>query len=109
MGSAFIEAVYITHKGKRYDLDLPRFLNKHVPESRQIKKMKHSNITIGNLIPAGVHVNILEIDHSQTSADQILVLLEKLKKEKLSLTIIYQSVYKERWKLVSGNHAPEKL
>lgn len=90
-------------------MDLPLFLQKHTPESRQIKKVKHSNISAGNLIPAGKQINILEIDNSQTDASKMLLLLDKLKKEKLKLTIIYQSVYKERWSLESDHNIPQKL
>lgn len=109
IGPAFIEKIYVTYKGKEYDLDLPLFLQKHTPESRQIKKVKHSNISAGNLIPAGKQINILEIDNSQTDASKMLLLLDKLKKEKLKLTIIYQSVYKERWRLESDHNIPQKL
>ena len=109
IGPAFVDEVYINYKGKKYSMDLPVFLRKHIPAYKDIYKVSHSNVTPGNLIPAGVRVDIFAAHNSLLDANKLVILLKKLYKEGLEVVIVYKSVYEERWKLSSNGEAPKKL
>lgn len=109
IGPAFVEDVYINYRGKKYRMDLPVFLHKHIPEREKLNKISHSNISPGNMIPAGVQIDIFAVQNSQPNANKLITLLKKLRKEGLEMVIIYKSVYEERWKLSSQGRMPEKL
>lgn len=109
IGPAFVESVKVMYKGKDYQMDLPNFLFKHVPEADSIDNLFHSNIYPGMLIPAGNKFNILEIDNSQEDSNKLLKLFGKLMKEDFDFEIIYRSIYKERWKLTGMSSMPEQL
>ncbi|HAS42879.1 MAG TPA: hypothetical protein DCS93_20535 [Microscillaceae bacterium] len=110
IGPAFIESVEIVYKGKKYPYDLPVFMSKSMPDSiKKIKRMSHSNIYEGQMIPAGTTIPLLAIHNSREDADKLVILLRSLKKEGLQLHIIYRSVYEERWRLSFDSTIPEKL
>lgn len=110
IGPAFIESVEITYKGKKYPYDLPVFFKEVVPkQTQQIKKLSHSNIFKGQMIPAGTKIALLEIKNSPEDGDKLYKLLQKLSKEKIQLKIIYRSVYEERWQLSFRDAIPKKL
>lgn len=110
IGPAFIESVEISYKGKTYPYDLPVFFRDVIPKQvEQIKKFTHSNIFKGQMIPAGTKLSLLEIRNSPEDGIKLYKLLQKLKKEKMQLKIVYRSVYEERWQLILGDAIPQKL
>ncbi|OJJ20095.1 hypothetical protein BKI52_16620 [marine bacterium AO1-C] len=110
IGPAFIESVEIEYKGKKYPYDLPVFLRENMLDSlKKIKRMSHSNIYKGQMVPAGTTLPLLAIHNSQKDADQLVRLLQRLKKDGMKLSIIYRSVYEERWRLSFNSTIPEKL
>lgn len=107
IGPAFVESVCVIHKGKRYEMDIPNFLNKHIPQSDSIDNLFHSNIYPGMLIPAGTEIGVLQIDNSQEDADKLYKLFKELSNDGFDFELIYKSIYNERW-MLNGN-TPEKL
>lgn len=109
IGPAFIEKISVRYKNKEYEVDLPTFLAKHIPEFKEVKHKSYSNIFPGQMIPAGVTVSVFSIKNSVEDGKRLVKLLDKLDKEGMTVSIIYKSVYDEHWKLVSGSYTPEKL
>ena len=110
IGPAFIESITVTYKGKKHEMDLISFLYEEFPQDLDsIPALSHSNIYKGMLIPAGHKIEHLSIQDSQKSADNLLVLLDKLDKETFDFEIVYSSIYKEKWKLKIGETSPTKL
>ena len=109
IGPAFVESTKVRYKGKEYDMDVPNFLYKHVPEMDSIHQLYHSNIYSGMLIPAGKTLNILEIDNSIKDSNKLLKLFSRLLKEGFDFELVYKSIYNERWKLTGAGSTPEKI
>lgn len=100
IGPAFIESVEVEYQNKTYPCDLPVFLGKHLKDSvKNIKKMSHSNIYPGRMIPAGTTLPLLAIHNSQKDANKLVLLLRRLKEQGMQFRIVYRSVYEERWRL----------
>lgn len=109
VGPAFIESITIKYKGKNYKTHIYDFLNKKIPEFKNLKNITYSSVYEGQLIPAGEKIFMLKVLKDQTSTNQLSVLLQKLNKEGMQYELIYKSIYKERWMISNELIIPKKL
>jgi hypothetical protein len=109
IGPAFVESSTIFYDGETYEMDLPGFLLAHVPEMDSVNNFYYSNIYEGRMITAGETINVIQIDNSLEDTYRLMEVIQKLSKKEFNYELIYQSIYKERWKLSGGSTVPEKL
>ena len=107
LGPAFIESTTITYNGEKYDMDIPTFLSEFV-ESMDTINFTYSNIYPGKIIKAGEKINIIEFNNDVKGANAFFQVMAGDEIE-ADFELIYQSIYKERWKLDGETIKPQKL
>ena len=75
IGPAFVESVNIVYQEKDFQMDLASFLLENVPEFDSLDNIFFSNIFVGQLIPAGLSIPVLEVDNSQSDSNKLLNLI----------------------------------
>jgi len=108
VGPAIIESIKIQYKGKTFDMDLPSFLYEQTNKLDSIK-LTYSNVSPGQLIPAGRRVEILKATGGKDNAVQLALALQSLRESDMDMEIIYSSIYEERWLLNGESSVPQKL
>ena len=107
LGPAFVESNNIIYKDKTYEMDLPDFLNKHVPDLDTVQFF-YSNIYPGRMIPPGETIKIIEFRGNQEDVSVFYQVMDTLGAQ-LDFELIYRSIYEERWSLGTESNIPTKL
>ena len=108
VGPAIIESVKIQYQGKTFDMDLPSFLYEHTNKIDSVQ-LVYSNISPGQLIPAGRKVEILKATGDDENAERFTQALQSLRETDMDMEIIYRSIYEERWILTGDSPVPQKV
>lgn len=106
IGPAIIESVEINYQDSVYQMDFPTFIYNYIPETDTLENIFHSNVYPGMLIPAEKVINIIEVIDDEATAIALAQMVGELDFE---MTIVYKSIYEERWKLSTETGTPELL
>jgi hypothetical protein len=110
IGPAFVESIKVFYRDSTYEKDFARFMVEDVPQIDSISNIYYSNIGVGQLIPAGIAINVLEIQGSLDDSNKLYALITKMViEDNLDFEIIYASIYGEQWKLTAKSPKPERI
>jgi len=109
IGPAFIESIKIKYEGKEFDMDFANFLIKEVPGFDTLENVYYSNIGSGQLIPAEKSINILQVENSIKSSNELYALIGELINKGLKFELIYSSIYEEKWILSDESETPKRI
>lgn len=107
LGPAIIDSFSIITADSVYQMDLATYLLEMIPETGEIDHLYYANLFPGQFISAGEELNLVGIDNSRESADELIRLMETT--PDLDYRLIYRSVYNERWLLTGEQLTPVKL
>jgi hypothetical protein len=110
IGPAFIQSFEIHYKGKIYPLDPSNFLGKEMinKDTTTFKNVSliYSNLMKGQLIPAGKEIKLITVENSEKVAKKVRELFGG---NQAKLTIIFSSVYEEKWITNGIGSAPQRI
>ena len=106
IGPAIIEPVEIKYADSLCQMDLPSFMYDYIDGLDTLNNILHSNYYVGMLIPAEEKIPIFQVDNDQNEAIALIRILEKTE---LELTIIYKSIYGQRWELSTDEGLPKPM
>ncbi|WP_425391861.1 hypothetical protein [Ekhidna sp.] len=113
IGPAFIEEVKILYDDSIYYMDPAVFTSEVIDPIDSIKGMGHSNIKVGRLVPAGEHINLVQVIDDSLNAQKLRSWFSGGDTTKVNIPeieITYSSVYGEKWMIQKyGTDRPVKL
>ncbi len=90
-------------------MDFANFLRKEVPGFDTLDNVYYYNIGTGQLIPAEKSINILQVENSIKSSNELYAFLGELISKGLKFELIYSSIYEEKWMLSDENEIPQRI
>lgn len=123
VGPAFIESVKVSASNDMVYDDIIHYVEKTMGKQDSIK-YAHSNLWVGQLIPANEKINLIQLLDDTTIKDWGLVASENtvkntldvanklyqiLNDNEMDIEIIYSSVYGEKWSIGNHSNVPKKI
>jgi hypothetical protein len=105
IGPAIIKSVTVKLKGGNEYKDILPYVKESVLKTDTLG-YSHSNISIGNLIPANGEIVIIQTSDNKIKTSKRLN--EILNKQELLISIEYESIYGERWEITNESSIPRK-
>jgi len=106
IGPAIIKSIEVkSSDGKQFE-DVVDYVDSKITAADSIQYY-HSNIFPGRLIPQGEFIEIISHDDGKYRTGHKLI--ETIYGEGVSITLIYESIYGEQWKITHEMPIPEKL
>lgn len=106
IGPAIIESVEINYADSTYQMDLPSFMYGYIEGMDTLNNVLHSNFFAGMLIPAEEKIPIFQVENDQKEAVALIKIMQNVE---FQMTIIYKSIYGQRWELSSDEGLPKLL
>ncbi|MFK8101248.1 MAG: hypothetical protein AB8G15_01940 [Saprospiraceae bacterium] len=105
IGPAILEKITVKDKkGKIYD-DVIDYLNASLTKADTIGFF-YGNLSPGILVPEKEHIEVIELTDKKEESSRRL--FELLSPKKIEITLVYTSIYGERWTCSNRNKTPRK-